>query len=77
MKKKKTVWKSLAFRNLVNKPARSIALTVLAVFLSFSVFGGTIMVTSLRNGLDSLQNRLGADIMVVPYEAATKSDLEN
>lgn len=73
----KKVWKSLAFRNLVNKPVRSLALVVLAVFLSFSVFGGTILVTSLRRGLDSLQDRLGADIMVVPYEASTKSDLEN
>ncbi|MBR1691741.1 MAG: FtsX-like permease family protein [Lachnospiraceae bacterium] len=73
----KKITKSLSYRNLVKRPARSIALMLLAAFLSFSVFGGTIIVGSLRSGLSSLQDRLGADIMVVPYEAATKSDLEN
>ena len=68
---------SIAFRNLARRPGRSIALIVLAAFLSFAVFSGTVAQQSLRSGLDSLQNRLGADIMVVPKEAAAHSDLEN
>ena len=68
---------SLPYKNLIKRPGRSIALIVLAAFLAFSVLAGTMMVNSLRSGLASLQNRLGADIMVVPYEAATKSDLQN
>lgn len=74
MKKRST---NLSYRNLTKNSARSVALIILAAFLSLSVFGGTIIVSSLRSGLISLQNRLGADIMVVPYEAAAESDLEN
>lgn len=68
---------SIAYRNLTRRAGRSIALIVLAAFLSFSVFCGTMAEHSLRSGLDSLQNRLGADIMVVPKQAAAHSDLEN
>lgn len=68
---------SLPFKNLIKRPARSTALLVLAAFLAFSVCAGTLVISSLRSGLGSLQDRLGADIMVVPYEAATKSDLED
>ena len=68
---------SLSCRNLIKRPARSGALIILAALLSLSVFGGTMIVSSLRSGLSSLQDRLGADIMVVHYEAATKSDLQN
>ena len=73
----KSLKSSIAFRNLTRRAGRSIALIVLAAFLSFAVFCGTMAQHSLRNGLDSLQNRLGADIMVVPKEAAAHSDLEN
>ena len=50
---------------------------LLAAVLAFALFAGTIVVEALQNGFSSLEKRLGADIMVVPYEAATKSDLEN
>lgn len=68
---------SIPYKNLVRRPARTAALTILAALLSFSVFCGTMVVGSLKNGLSSLQDRLGADIMVVPYEAVTKSNLSN
>lgn len=68
---------SIPYKNLVRRPARTAALTILAALLSFSVFCGTMVVGSLKNGLSSLQDRLGADIMVVPYEAMTKSNLSN
>ena len=69
--------KSLAVRNLVKRPGRSAALIILTAFLSLSVFGGTLIISSLRTGLSSLQARLGADIMVVPYQAVTKANLSN
>jgi len=69
--------KSLPFRNLAGKPVRTVILVLLTVLLSLTVFGGTLMITSLKTGLHSLESRLGADIMVVPYEATTKSNLEN
>lgn len=68
---------ALACRNIVKRPVRSAAMMALALFLSLSVFAGTMIESSLKKGFSSLQSRLGADIMVVPYEAATKSDLEN
>ncbi len=49
----------------------------LAGLLSAFVFAGTVTVQSLQNGFSSLENRLGADVMVVPYEATTKTNLEN
>ena len=67
----------LSYRNLIKRPGRSIALTLITAFLSLSLFGGALLVSSMQDGLASLRNRLGADIMVVPYEATTKSNLSN
>ncbi len=71
------IFESLSFKNLVRRPGRTAAQVVLAVFLSFCVFGGTLVIQSLQAGLSSLEQRLGADIMVVPGQAASQSDLEN
>ena len=72
-----TINHNLACKNIAKRPVRSAALVILAMFLSLSVFAGTMITSSLKKGFSSLEARLGADIMVVPYEAATKSDLEN
>ncbi len=68
---------NLPLKNLTGKPVRSVMLLLLTVLLSFVILAGSLTVSSLRAGLSSLESRLGADIMVVPYEAATKSSLEN
>ena len=68
--------RTLPIRNLLKKPARSVALMILAAFLSISAFGGAMAVTSLQNGLNALEARLGADIVVVPYEATTKGTVD-
>lgn len=62
----------LPVRSILKKPLRSAALMIIAAFLAFSAFGGSLMVMSLSNGLESLSARLGADIVVVPYSAASK-----
>lgn len=62
----------LSFRNIIKKPVRSAALIIIAAFLAFSAFGGSVMVMSLSEGLNSLSARLGADIVVVPYSATSK-----
>ena len=67
----------LATKNLARKPIRSAALMLLAAFLSFSVFAGSLVVLSLQNGLKSYESRLGADIVVVPYEAQSHGTLES
>ena len=66
----------LPIRNLKRKPGRTWALILLTAFLSFSLLAGSLVVLSLRNGLNSLSSRLGADIIVVPKAAKTKVNLE-
>lgn len=65
----------LALENLRRKPLRTACLIATVAALSFVLFGGTILSDSLRNGFASMQNRLGADLIVVPegYDA----DMEN
>lgn len=70
-------FRKLPLRNLVRKPVRAACLLLLVALLSFAVFGGTVLVRSLAQGLNSLEARLGADIIVVPAEAKSKTDLEN
>lgn len=62
----------LPVQNILKKPLRSAALMIIAAFLAFSAFGGSLKVMSLSNGLNSLSARLGADIVVVPYSATSK-----
>ncbi|MBQ8305405.1 MAG: ABC transporter permease [Blautia sp.] len=59
------------------KPGRTAALILLAAFLAFSVFGGSIVVKSLQNGLDSYESRLGADVIIVPNQARSHGSIES
>lgn len=68
---------SLSFKNLRRRLPRTLAMALIVAFLSFSVFAGSVIVTSLRNGLKSYESRLGADVVVVPYEARTKGKFES
>ena len=63
-------------RNLSRKPGRTAALIILSLVLCFTVTAGSLIINGLRGGLVSLETRLGADIMVVPYQASTKADLK-
>ena len=64
-------------KNLLRKPGRTIALALLTAFLAMAVFGGSVVVFSLRSGLNSLEARLGADIILVPSEAQSKVSFRN
>ncbi len=68
---------SFTLKQLSRRPARTTALILLTMLLSLSIMGGTLIVSGLKSGLDSLETRLGADIMVVPYEVRTKTNLNN
>jgi putative ABC transport system permease protein len=67
----------LSILNLKRRPGRTAALVILTLFLSFSAMAGSLMVSGLKSGISSLETKLGADIMVVPYEATTKSTFSN
>ena len=68
---------SLPLLNCLRRPGRTTALALLSFLLCFSVLAGSLLITGLQSGLDSLEARLGADIMVVPYEATTQSKLDD
>ncbi len=63
--------------NILRRPSRSMALILVFGLLSLTIFAGSIISASMSRGFKSLEDRLGADIMVVPYEAVTKSDLKD
>ena len=69
--------RSLPLTNLVRKPGRTLALALITAFLALAVFGGSVVVLSLRGGLQSLEARLGADIILVPSEAQSKVSFQN
>ena len=68
---------TLALKNMRRRPVRTAAMILLAAFLSFSVFAGSIIVASLQNGLASYESRLGADVIAVPYEARMHGQFES
>lgn len=72
-----SVFKSISYKNIVRRPSRTFILILLSALLCLSVTGGSLAITSLKGGLMSLKSRLGADIMVVPYEATTKTNFSN
>ena len=66
----------LAFANLKHRKGRTVGLAVLVALLAFVAFGGSLVISSLQSGLESLEARLGADIIVAPKTAKSKVDLE-
>ncbi|MDR1397254.1 MAG: ABC transporter permease [Desulfarculales bacterium] len=56
----------IALRNLKRKPFRSVCLTALTAALAFVLFGGSLIIYSLENGVEGLAGRLGADILILP-----------
>lgn len=69
--------RQLPVQNLLRRPGRTMALIALTALLALSVFGGSLVVMSLRQGLNSLESRLGADIIVVPSSAQSKVSFQN
>lgn len=67
----------MVWKGILKKPVRTGAMIVLIAFLSFSVFAGSLVVSGMKRGLAGLENRLGADAIVVPSSAKSKEDLSN
>lgn len=61
--------KNLPWRNLKGYAGRTAALLLFSALMAIAVFGGTMMISGVRNGLNTVQSRLGADIMVTPESA--------
>ncbi len=69
--------KELSLKNLKKNKFRTTLMIILISFLSISLFLGMVIITSLRNGINNYKDRLGADVIVVPYEATTKSTVDD
>ena len=67
----------IAQKNIKRKPFRSAAMSGIAMVLSFTLFFGAYMIVSLKEGLSSYQDRLGADIVVVPVSATSHGALDD
>ncbi len=68
--------KSLPVRNLKGYAGRTAALLLFSALTAASVFGGTMMIGSVRGGLNTVKARLGADIMVTPESAKNEFDTQ-
>lgn len=66
---------TIARKNIRRSPARSFCLITAGMILSAFLFAGTVLILSLSNGANSMANRLGADIMLVPagYDPHTEN----
>ena len=56
----------IARRNVRRKPGRSACLIAAVLLLSFFLCAGSALFMGLSSGAESMANRLGADVMVVP-----------
>jgi len=66
----------LAVRNCRHSSARASALGAVAAILALVLFGGSLVLLSLQNGLGRFQERLGADVIVLPREADATGGLD-
>ena len=69
--------KSLALANIKRKPYRTAALTVLVALAAGALFGTLLLTASIKGGLEGINTRIGADLMIVPegYEAQAEGVL--
>ena len=66
----------LAVRNCRHNSVRTSALGAVAAILALVLFGGSLILLSLQNGLGRFQERLGADVIVLPREADAAGGLD-
>lgn len=65
---------SLPLENLKRKPLRTAALTAVVFVMALALFGGTMLAANLKTGMASMEERLGADLMVTPQNTGTKAE---
>lgn len=72
-----SILRCLPLKNLLNRPFRTTGLMLLVMFLSFSLFGGSVLALSMQHGLESVEARFGADLIAVPlgYDTGMESIL--
>ena len=66
----------LAFKNCINRPVRSIVLLIMAMTLCFALFFGVLVNFGLKNGMETLNSRLGAEVMIIPDNENAKENFD-
>ncbi|MDR3277746.1 MAG: FtsX-like permease family protein [Oscillospiraceae bacterium] len=59
----------IALNNILQRRFRSVCIVLLIAVTTLLITGGTLLGYSLRNGIESVNARLGADAMIVPSSA--------
>lgn len=72
---KKLSLSHVAMNNLKHQAKRSILLVILLSLLSFTLLTSIIISLNLKNGIETMSARFGADLMVVPSDST--SNMEN
>ncbi|SCB75379.1 putative ABC transport system permease protein [Gilliamella bombicola] len=67
MQEKPLTMANLAWRNIQRRPFRSCCLIIIIMLFSATLFGGSVLMKNLSLGISGMANRLGADILIVPY----------
>lgn len=65
----KNLLNELPKKNLENQFGRSVSIFILVMILAFSLFLATFITMSLRNGMQSMEARMGADVIVMPRDS--------
>ncbi len=60
-------------RNIRKRPYRSFCLMLAAVIGTYALFVGLVLKASLNNGIGRMQERMGADLMIVPESSEIKA----
>ncbi len=64
----------LPLANLCRKPFRTAALVIVVTMLTVAFYGGSLLSMNLKAGLNSMQERMGADLMVTPQNTKTEAE---
>ena len=64
----------LPLANLRRKPFRTSALVIVVVMLTVAFYGGALLSMNLNNGLNSMRERMGADLMVTPQNTKNQAE---
>lgn len=66
MKIKKKNIVSISFNNLKHRKIRSIFMILFVIIQSFSLFTSIFLMGSMKNGIENVTQRMGADVIVIP-----------
>lgn len=66
------LFKKLPIYNIKSIKTQTLGVLIITFILSFSLFVFTFIGTSMKNGLESTKDRMGADIIVIPVNSVMK-----